>query len=183
MSKIASISSSSLTPIYFDDSYKYIIRYRISASNRNRFSEWSPFYDIDVPPASEILRGQTVTPSASVQLLPESEPLVLIYWDLPSNISNFENFDIFVRWFTPNAATPGDPDDGTWTDWEYLNTQPPGPISILRRLSSFSDLQVSVQLPSFPKIPIILGLDDSASILNNQILNKYLQIFEVDVSL
>ena len=151
MSKKVDIPLSDLTPVYVNGEYKYTLRYRIISDNRNRFSEWSPYYDIAVPSVTDILGDDInqITVTSTTSDLPDiGGTLITSYVQADLDwLNSISEFDVFVR--KQSSAT------GTWTNWEYHSTQPNGPISVIST-GAYSQVQISLFVPSYPKEPHII---------------------------
>ena len=175
------IPFSQLVPIGTGIDKNYFLKYRIISSDKNRTSEWSTVYTVQPPTIYDsvldsILSTQVTVSTSSVSL--SDGTLVNIYWDVPAEIQDVSEFDVFVRWLDSTGATP------MWTDWSYLNTQTQGTISI-KKLSSmnYTKLGVSVQIPTYPKAPpIALDLPASGLFQNNDEIDTKFEVFSIEFS-
>lgn len=182
MPKKISIPFSNLTPIYVDGQRKYMLRYRVVSDDRNRFSEWSPLYDINAPQAyssnTEIpaITRTLIQPKVANITLDEGS-IITLYWSVPPELLDVRELDVFIRRFDPVA--------NLWTNWSYLNTQPQGPITVVNDGSNdYSKLDISVHLPSYPKQPVILtDLPASSLFQNNDELDRSLEIFKAELEI
>lgn len=182
MTKRISVPFSDLTPIYVDDQRKYMLRYRVVSDDKNRFSEWSSFYDVKAPLAFSL--NEEIPAISRTQIQPQIANIVLdegslitLYWSVPQELLLVRELDVFIRWFNDSTSM--------WTNWEYLNTQPQGPITVINDgASNYSKLDISVHLPSYPKEPVILT-DLPASMLfqNNDELDRTLEIFKAELEI
>jgi len=76
------IPRSSLPPVGKDG--KYLVRYRIVSTDRNRYSHWSPIYNIS---------GKTVeTVTGSVQKVGN---IIMVAWNM---VSDIPSYDIFIKY-------------------------------------------------------------------------------------
>jgi hypothetical protein len=69
----------------------YSVRYRLTTEDRNRFSYWSPIFDIPANISYDTVSG-SVTHSGN---------LITTVWD---NVANVSSYDIWVAW--ANSTTP-----------------------------------------------------------------------------
>lgn len=162
MSQKAYIPLENLSIIY-DEEYGYscYTRYRVTSSDKNRVSEWSPIYRVQAP---RIFSVSTDTPALirtpiapTVSIGPEEGYNVInLYWTPPVEIANVGEFDIFVK---------------HGSSWSYLNSQRQGPISVIDDGSSGVLSEISVQISSYPKSVKLDGAD----------LNRHLEVFSVDI--
>lgn len=175
------IPFSELTPIGSGSDKSYLLKYRVISSDKNRTSEWSPIYNVNPPtvydPILDSILSSQITVSTSSDSLSDGT-LVNLYWDVPVELRDVSEFDVFVRWLDSTGATP------MWTDWSFLNTQAQGTISI-KKLSSmnYTKLGVSVQLPTYPKDPpIVLDLPASGLFQNNDEIDTKFEVFSIEFS-
>jgi hypothetical protein len=168
MSQKAYIPVKNLSIVYDDQSgYVYYSRYRVTSSDKNRVSEWSPMYKIQAPRVFALTQDPQlpalivrdspleVTVSKSIE---DDHSVINIYWQVPDEISEVEAFDVFVKY------------DSTWS---YLNTQRQGPISVVDYNGVAGTLlEVSVHLPSYPKSPTFISGN----------LNRQLEIFSTQIT-
>ena len=108
------------------DIYGYLVRQRVIAEDRNRFSPWSqvipvPTFDIDNLPA--IVAGDISLAGSSV----------IIVWD---DAADRPEYDIFVSW------------DGG--DYEYHGTSPIHTYSVVNTESAV-EIDVAIQVSSIEK--------------------------------
>jgi hypothetical protein len=165
MSQKAYIPLENLSIIYDEDyGYSYYSRYRVTSSDKNRTSEWSPLYRIQAPRAfplstetpALIVRESPIAPTVSIG--PEEDyDVINLYWTPPAEIANVGEFDVFVKY---------------GLSWSYLNTQRQGTISVIDDGTSGVLSEISVHIPSYPKTVRLDGAD----------LNRHLEVFSVDVS-
>lgn len=176
MSKKIYIDPYEVSPVYVDGKYYYTIRYRIVSDNKNRVSEWTPFYDIEIPPYDyDVEPWQFFNPSDTTLRYttgptgnPDGSQVTIIYPTLTSSISSkLTNFDVFIRRGTGSVSL------GTvvWGDWEYLNTQAQGPVTIISESQADLAIDVSIHMPAYPKSP---PLADGS-------LDNFLQLSSVQV--
>lgn len=152
MSKQVSVNLSELTPTYINGEYSYTIRYRVIADNKNRISEWSPFYDIPAPQGVANLGPiSTFDSNVTTATISGGKVLFSIFLEASPALSPDQKFDIFVRKFDNNLSN--------WTAWEYLNTQQGNQISVIVE-NIYSQIDISIHAPSYPKEPKLLSNGD-----------------------
>lgn len=152
MSKKVSVDLSDLTPTYINGEYSYTLRYRVIADNKNRVSEWSPFYDIPAPQGlANIGSVSTFDSNVTSTTIPGSKVLFSIFLETTPALSSDQKFDIFVRKFDPITSS--------WGAWGYLNTQQGNQITVIVE-NSYSQIDISIHAPSYPKEPKFLSNGD-----------------------
>lgn len=70
-----------------DDTYGYVLRYRIISEDQNRFSHWSPIREIKIPQVATVNGDVAVSATTSGNI-------VQIVWEDPSN---WPGYDIFLK--------------------------------------------------------------------------------------
>jgi hypothetical protein len=79
-------------PAINSETESYSVRYRLTTEDRNRFSYWSPIYDVPVDVNYSLVSG-SVTHSGT---------LVTTVWD---SVANVTSYDVWVAWATSTVPT------------------------------------------------------------------------------
>jgi len=160
--KKAVIKNKNLPSISFDnDSLFYPIRYRIVSEDRNRISQWSPTYKIEVPPTSAAglpYDGAVSAKRFSISTSGSSPTKIDANWsfkqasesptDLEKMFSNIQSFDIWVRW---NSVAS--PNTANWESWEFFSTVNTASFSTTKRTTATTNqIEIAVQIPTNTKV-------------------------------
>lgn len=111
-------------PAISGDSQAYILRYRIVSDDKNRYSHWSPQYKISLDPVSAINYSLNVNQS--------NQTFTLVWESVPDT----PTFDIYIKIDT--------------NDWAYITSISGTSYSALIN-SSWTHIQLAVQIPTYPK--------------------------------
>lgn len=138
-----------------DGTYK--IRYRIITEDRNRVSEWSPIFTVSALSGEELLEkygGEGYLVDFIVKSSEEFGRVSYnILWNVPEIFQEFPYYDIFVYWDKPVGDDSG---------WEYYKSTASEDITIIvPEGSSYSTLDVVVQIPTYPR-----AISDKAFVFN-----------------
>jgi hypothetical protein len=160
--KKVTIKNKNLPYVSFDDTALfYPVRYRIISEDKNRVSQWSPTYKLEVPPTSDAglpYDGSVDANRFHINTVGSNPMTINATWafktltesptDLEKVFSDVKVFDIWVRW-NPNNA----PDNVSWTTWEYITTVSTTTFSTLKRTTgSPKQVQIAVQIPTNKKV-------------------------------
>lgn len=124
----------------------YSIRYRVISEDRNRFSAWSPIFDLNAP---------TTTLLQNSLAIDNTHKIVTSVWN-PKPELGISNYDVFVRWIGNNAT-----DTLANYPWSFVSTTPNNtylfsfPSSIPNPGGGTEDpkkVQVAVQRPTYQKV-------------------------------
>ena len=122
----------------------YSVRYRIVSEDKNRFSAWSPIFDLVAPATTLLDYSITVNSSSS---------LVTVAWN-PKPELGLSNYDLFVRWIGSGT------DNTTNYPWAFVSTTPNNsylfafPASIPNPAGgteAVEYIEVAVQRPTYQK--------------------------------
>jgi hypothetical protein len=102
----------------------YIVRYRISSEDKNRYSHWSPQHRVLISPPEQIPFSLTVDSVKNT---------VSLIWNVVEGISSF---DVYIK-------INGGP-------WVYSTTSLTNSYSTIAP-SSATSVQIAVQIPTYPK--------------------------------
>lgn len=111
-------------PAISGDNQAYILRYRIVSDDKNRYSHWSPQYKISIDPVSSINYSLNVNQS--------NQTFTLVWESVPDT----PVFDIYIKIDT--------------NDWVYVTSISGTSYSALIN-SSWTHIQLAVQIPTYPK--------------------------------
>lgn len=131
--KKATVTKADL-PSFNGKTNKYSVRYRIVSNDKNRYSQWSPYYGINVIP--EIDRT-SVPPEPWIShsvALSENKQIINVVWTPPTNLKS--DFDLYVKWGAD--------------DFKYLASIQTSSYTV-QTLSGYSTVQFALQVPTFPK--------------------------------
>lgn len=122
----------------------YSIRYRVISEDRNRFSAWSPIFDLNAP-ATTLLENSIAVDN--------SNKIVTSVWN-PKPELGISNYDVFVRWIGNDTDTLAN------YPWAFVTTTPNNtylfsfPTSIPAPgggTESVKHIQIAVQRPTYQK--------------------------------
>lgn len=108
--------------VFDDESFGYLIRYRIVSEDNNRYSSWSNIYKVEAPAPPEVF-GEILVFDNTIQII----------WD---DIQSRPQYDVFVSF-----------DDG---DYVYHGTTPIHSYSLLNDVGA-TKIMVAVQVESVQK--------------------------------
>lgn len=111
-------------PAISGDNQAYILRYRIVSDDKNRYSHWSPQYKISIDPVSSI--------NYSLDVNQSNQTFTLVWESVPDT----PVFDIYIKIDT--------------NDWVYVTSISGTSYSGLIN-SSWTHIQLAVQIPTYPK--------------------------------
>lgn len=115
-------------PAFSGEEKSYIVRYRIVSEDKNRSSQWSPYYKVAVPSRNN--------PSGQVQCsVNVVSNVVNIVWTHPTS-GALQQYDIYIK---TNIS-----------DWSYLSSSSSTQLSSLVP-AGISSLQIAIQAPTYPK--------------------------------
>jgi hypothetical protein len=125
-------------PSFNGKTQKYSVRYRIVSEDKNRFSQWSPYYGLSVPsrnaPDKQVQCSVTVASSA-----------INMVWKHPQS-EVFQYYDIYIRTNLTFDPTSADPHNG----FSYVASSSSTDFRTLVPVG-ISWFQVAVQVPTYPK--------------------------------
>jgi|LauGreDrversion4_1035100.scaffolds.fasta_scaffold92234_2 hypothetical protein len=126
-------------PAFNGKTNKYSVRYRIVSDDKNRYSQWSPYYYLPVP-SRNVLSKQV---QCSVTLVSNAINMV---WSHPTS-EVFQQYDIYIRTnLTFDPTLINDPYNG----FSYVSSSSSTQFSTLAP-AGISWYQVAVQIPTYPK--------------------------------
>lgn len=160
--KKVAIKNKNLPYVSFDDTMLYYpVRYRIVTEDKNRVSQWSPTYKLEVPPTSAAglpYDGAASSSRFHINTVGSNPTTINAVWSFktaaenPSNLekvfSDVSIFDVWVRWNPVNAPT-----DTGWTDWEYKATVSTTSFSTIKIATGDpKQVQIAIQIPTNKKV-------------------------------
>jgi hypothetical protein len=156
------VKNKNLPYVSFDDTMLfYPVRYRIVSEDKNRVSQWSPTYKLEVPPTSDAglpYDGAVNSTRFHIDTTGSNPTVINAIWSFKTtaeNPSSLEKvfadvnvFDIWVRW-NPNNS----PSNTGWTEWEHISTVSTRAFSTIKRtVGDPKQVQIAVQIPTNTKV-------------------------------
>jgi hypothetical protein len=156
------IKNKNLPSLSFDDNALfYPVRYRIISEDKNRVSQWSPTYKLQVQSTSAAglpYDGAVAPKRFSISTSGSGPVKIDANWsfkqesETPTNLekifSNIQSFDIWVRW---NSVAS--PNTANWESWEFFSTVNTTSFSTIKRTTATTNqIQIAVQIPTNTKV-------------------------------
>jgi hypothetical protein len=156
------IKNKNLPYVSFDDNALfYPIRYRVVSEDKNRVSQWSPTYKLEVPPTTDAglpYDGAVNSSRFHINTVGNNPMTINAVWSFKTaseNPSALEKvfadvkvFDIWIRW-NPNNS----PDNINWTEWEHVTTVSTTSFSTIKKTTGNpKQVQIAIQIPTNRKV-------------------------------
>jgi hypothetical protein len=156
------IKNKNLPSVSFDDNLLfYPVRYRIVSEDKNRVSQWSPTYKLQVPPTSQAglpYDGAVSSKRFNISTSGSSPVKIDANWSFkqesesPTNLekifSNTQSFDVWVRW---NSVAS--PNTANWENWEFFSTVNTTSFSTTKRTTATTNqIQIAIQISTNTKV-------------------------------
>jgi len=141
--KRVTIDQNNLPPVTITDNQMlYFLRYRITTEDKNRQSHWSPIYRVTAPPIKNKLTVEELTNLPNlINIDTSAAPVYRIDWTLPQSINNLTEFDVYYRY--NYVANPQN---------TFIFGGTVGSNNFSAILQDVAELEVAIQIPTFPKI-------------------------------